>query len=417
MKNLFKKSKNNQKFIFCIFTPKENTEALIKKYKYLISECINRYGRFTIFVFKKKQKIFTIQSFPKNKVDKVDIIYIDKKHDFLDYINNKTLFAIDEISRDLRYFNIRRLINKENIKLIYIMNIGFIPNTTYSQNKEISFKNKIYLIKKFLIKFFCRVLIILDIYPKTQFYFESNEKVVKKYNRSFIRKLIFKNPSLKFLANYFFIEKINSNSYERFLDYRRVRPKNRILFIDGNFEHKDILYRENNKIKKNKAKYFKALDSYLTFLGKILKKKIYISLHPSSNISEYRKFFKFFNISKGNTFENIYNSSLIIFHESSAVMDAMIAKKNIISFKTKLLGNYYSNRINLYINRCNFFSIDIDNPIEKNQLTKNLILKKIKQNKNKSNYYISHNLLSDKQIKPSNKILNKIEYFMKKINR
>ena len=141
MKNLFKKSKNNQKFIFCIFTPKENTEALIKKYKYLISECINRYGRFTIFVFKKKQKIFTIQSFPKNKVDKVDIIYIDKKHDFLDYINNKTLFAIDEISRDLRYFNIRRLINKENIKLIYIMNIGFIPNTTYSQNKEISFKN------------------------------------------------------------------------------------------------------------------------------------------------------------------------------------------------------------------------------------------------------------------------------------
>ena len=82
-----------------------------------------------------------------------------------------------------------------------------------------------------------------------------------------------------------------------------------------------------------------------------------------------------------------------------------------------MLGNYYSNRINLYINRCNFFSIDIDNPIEKNQLTKNLILKKIKQNKNKSNYYISHNLLSDKQIKPSNKILNKIEYFMKKINR
>ena len=106
------------------------------------------------------------------------------------------------------------------------------------------------------------------------------------------------------------------------------REKPGILFIDGNYKHQDALTREGKNILINKKKYIESIRKYLKYLGEIFDLNISIALHPSSNLKEYRKLFPKFKIKKkNNTLEQIYNSSIIIFHESSSVIDAFLAKK------------------------------------------------------------------------------------------
>ncbi len=294
------------------------------------------------------------------------------------------------------------------------MDIGFIPNTASYKNKKISFQNKIYNLRRFLERYFCRLLILLNIYPKTQFYFESNIKIVNKYKKNTLRNFILKFPLLDFLLNFKIIENINSKTFEYYKKYKLKKAKPRILFIDGNYKHGDVLEREGKVVNQNKEKYLNALRNYLQYLKKIFKKDIYICLHPSSDLNDYKKLFPSFKINKGNTREQIYNSSIVVFHESSAVIDAIISKKKIISFQTELLGKYYFNRINLYISNCDLYSIHIDKPIKDFKLSKNEILRKLNYKNAKMNNYINQNILSDRQKIPSEKILNVISKFIYK---
>ena len=400
---------NKNNFIFCIVASTNDVENLIRRYENIILKSIIKYGKFIIFNFKKKNKKNL-----KLKIKNCKIVEIENSEQFNNYIKNKTLFAIDEIGRRLAFFSIRKLLNKKNINLILIMDIGFIPNTASYKNKKISFQNKIYNLRRFLERYFCRFLILLNIYPKTQFYFESNIKIVNKYKKNTLRNFILKFPLLDFLLNFKIIENINSKTFEYFKKYRLRKAKSRILFIDGNYKHGDVLEREGKVVNQNKKKYLNSLRNYLQYLKKIFKKDIYICLHPSSNFNDYKKLFPSFKINKGNTREQIYNSSIVVFHESSAVIDAFISKKKIISFQTELLGEYYSNRINLYISNCDLYSIHIDKPIKNFRLSKNEILKKLNYKNAKMNNYIKQNILSDRQKIPSEKILNEISKFIYK---
>lgn len=57
--------------------------------------------------------------------------------------------------------------------------------------------------------------------------------------------------------------------------------------------------------------------------------------------------------------KKILESAIVLFHESSAIIDAIFLKKKIISLKTHLFGKYHSNRVELYKNELDLFSIDI----------------------------------------------------------
>ena len=74
-----------------------------------------------------------------------------------------------------------------------------------------------------------------------------------------------------------------------------------------------------------------------------------------------KSFFKNRVVSINLTNENIIKSFIVIFHESSAILDAIMCKKKIISLNTNLFGNYISNRISYYKKELNLFSIELDN--------------------------------------------------------
>ena len=83
-------------------------------------------------------------------------------------------------------------------------------------------------------------------------------------------------------------------------------------------------------------------------ISDILNKEIIISLHPTSNFSEYKRVFDEFELSQFETEKNIYKSFIVIFHESSSIDTAIFLKKKIISLETNLFGKYFTNRIRKY---------------------------------------------------------------------
>ena len=116
-----------------------------------------------------------------------------------------------------------------------------------------------------------------------------------------------------------------------------------------------------------------------------------ICIHPQNNSKLFLKYLKNFTMKKYKTQEMIKQSFITIFHESSAILDAVVLKKNIIILRSNLLGNYISNRVVQYEKLLNLKSIDISDyhSLKKNKL--DLILKSSKQ----SNYYIKNHLNAD----------------------
>jgi hypothetical protein len=349
-----------------LFVATGNLSKSINIYSEIILKSIEELGRFTIINFnnilKKKQNLINDQnniSILKNKFgDKINYINPLKKNEFLEYIGNDKIFAIDGLGKTFNFFSIRRLIKKKNIKLILIMNLGFVSNElSYSIN---SFKGYLFKFKKIINKLIYKFLTIIKIFPNIFIYFETRKEIYENCIKNRKTKLSFFFPffNIRYFEN---IYKINSRSYEQYLKNKNILEEKKIVFIDGNYKHLDIVNRENLDIIELKKNYFQRLDAFFKWIENIFNQKVEICLHPSSDVNEYKNFFKDRVVSVNLTSENIIKSSIVIFHESSAILDAIIYKKKIISLNTNLFGNYLSNRILYYKKKLNLLSIDIDN--------------------------------------------------------
>tara|TARA_B100002003_G_C13928037_1_gene450946 strand:+ start:222 stop:725 length:504 start_codon:yes stop_codon:yes gene_type:complete len=166
--------------------------------------------------------------------------------------------------------------------------------------------------------------------------------------------------------------------------------------------------REKINVKTVKKIYFKKLKKLLNHMSKLLRQKVVLCLHPSSNLKEYSDYFTDFLVSKFETNKEINNASIVIFHESSGIMDAILKKKRIISLKTRILGNYIFERIKLYQKNLNFVSIDLDQ--DEIKINKNII-KDLDTKLKFYNSYINNYLKSDNDRNGSQKIIKIIKSF------
>lgn len=397
--------------MFCLFVSTEDLNFTIKLYHNVIKKILKEHGHFTIINFKKAKKKYVKNIYLNLESSKVKIYEIDKKEKFLSLINNKRVIGIDAVPKKLKYFKERIMLNKSNIFLIYIMNLGFLSNEVSFNNQVLISKNMYFKIKTFLAKFIYRILILINVFPKTNLYFESRRKIVNKFNNNFIRKIVDKFSFFGFLLNYKKIILINSEAFENFKNYKIKKKENFILFLDGNYNHKDLLAREGKKLLNNQKKYLNSLNDYLNFISKTYKKKVEIALHPSSNLKKYKKIFPNFKISKGETEVKIYKSSLVIFHESSTLNDALILNKKILLFQTKFLGEYMFNRINFFKTNLHIPSINIDEIKDLKIINSSFIKKKLNIKNNYLKKYINDNLVADGQTIPSDKIIKYVNNF------
>jgi hypothetical protein len=350
----------------CLFVAADDLSKTAIIFEQIIIKSIDKLGSFTIINFYNilnKNSFSTNDEnniyFLKNKFgNKLNYINPKKKKEFFEYVSKDKIFAIDSLGKTINFFFIRRLINKKNIKLILIMNLGYVSNELpYTIN---NFKGCVFKFINYFNNLFYKFFVIIKLFPNIFVYFESRKEIYENCIKNKKEKLSFYFPylNIKYFEN---IYRINSNSFDRYLKNKNILEEKKIIFLDGNYKHQDIINRENLDLEQLKKKYFERIETFFKWIENIFNEKVEICLHPSSDINEYKNFFKDRKVFINLTNEKIVKSFIIIFHESSSVLDAIIYKKKIISLDTNLFGNYMSSRIFFYKKKLDLFSIKLDN--------------------------------------------------------
>lgn len=120
--------------------------------------------------------------------------------------------------------------------------------------------------------------------------------------------------------------------YDKFLFFKKKKIKSNIkkaIFIDQGVPfHPD--QKEIGIINIDEKRYYNSIKNFLTKLRDLNGYKIEISCHPRININLIKKYFKNFTIKKYQTINQIYNSDLVLTHESNAINFAILFKKKIL---------------------------------------------------------------------------------------
>ena len=363
----------------CLFTLGEDLNKIFIVHSKIILQLKKEFGNFTIISFSnflqnEEVKKIDIELLKKLNISDIKFFFPKTKKDFNKYIEDKKIYGIDCMGINYtKSWKFRRMVNKKNISLVLILDGGYISNEVIVPN--IGIKNILYESKRYLLRKIYRLLVLINFFPPIFIYFDCRKNIVDHFLKN--KKFHYVEKFFPFL-NIFNIKNIYHINNKSF-DYSNLNDdivsENKIIFIDGNYKNEEFLFRENLDFKEIEQYYFKYISKVLKKLEEIYEQKVEICLHPSSDERSYKDFFNKIGIhvSKGDTRKKIFQASIVLFHESSAIIDAIYLKKKIISLKTDLFGGYHSKRVELYKNELNLLSINIKDYID---LSKDKINKK-----------------------------------------
>ena len=133
------------KKIFGLITDSDNYEVIINKNKILYEKFLLEFNEFTILnlknfrLFKKNTSITNSKLTNTNLSNNYKIVTPQNAKELKDYLINKKLTAFLHVGKDLETFYIHRLLKKNNINLIILMNFSGFGNKNIERN---FFKNK-----------------------------------------------------------------------------------------------------------------------------------------------------------------------------------------------------------------------------------------------------------------------------------
>ena len=247
---------------------------------------------------------------------------------------------------------------------------------------------------------FFRILTILNIFPKIDLLFESNLDIINFIKNSRSNKI---EKFIPFLKLSYFKEVLPINSiyfdYINILKQIKIPENKNIIYVDTHFNHPDRTTREGEVSQSNQETFYKNLQIFLEKVSEVYQKPIIVAKHPANKLNN--KFYDSFETSKIPTNEAIYDSELVIFTVSSAILNAVLLKKKIINIKSKLLGGYLLNMNRQYIKSLGLVSFDIDKDIFLEKTSLDLELKNSIKNYDD---YINNKLTLDGNNSPTKKI-------------
>ena len=306
------------------------------------------------------------------------------------------------ISQSPKYFFINFLVARLKNKIFIISNLGYNPenfnyiNRTFSQRVKIFFNLR-------LNYYISRLLVLFGILPKIDYFFESSAYVINSINNGLSKKIQEKIPWLNF-SYYKNLIKINSKFHDDLFDNRFEVSEKYIVFIDGFiFDHKDRIMRDGKIIISDRKKYYQDLNNLLYNLQNMYKKKIIICLHPHNNISIKNKDFEDFECVKYKTEEFVSKAFIVLYHEGSSVLQAIIQKKKIINLYGNYLGTYINKRCELYAKLLDIKRYDLENyKLDK----KETLIKELNACKPNYKKYIEENLIVDRKKTSTKQIID-----------
>ena len=382
------------KIKLCILYKSKFTKFLIYNNYELYKKLIGKYGYITLI---------NTDDFNENKsnVIKKNFKYKDlnfKKYSSLNRINIKKIFKnqkyviIDYLDNSFKSLCVYYCLNLKNINFIKINNIADLGSELDGNNNNFSMKYTLRELKKRSFKFLIKFLKRINLLKKTSIDFQcENKKYHEPLIISFLNAINLRHTLKKVLIN---------NRDLEFTKNKELKKKGYILLVDTPINHPDTVLREGAIKKRETNFYHKTLIEYLSKLQKIFKKKIYIGIHPKSNLFKLKSIYKRFRVFKYKTRELIFNSEIILFFDSSAIIPAFLLDKKIINIQTKLMGNWMYFRSKLYSKQINLVNYNLDEKkyffknkeIKKSKLLKHMIIAK----KNYKNYFIKKKVIISK---------------------
>jgi hypothetical protein len=394
-----------KKKIIGILTTSNNYSDIFNLNKKIYNDLILKFNH--IYVINLKNLLFFKPNKNKNKKNfNKKIKYFEPKNffEFIKFFENTKLIGFNGLGKSLNFFKIYYYLNKIDFSQILLLNIGYPQNIveiSYNKKKDF-FISFIFFLNRFFSKKLFRIFTVFNIFPKIDFYFDTRKQIIRNINNSFLKKI---EKKFSFLSLSYFRKAylVNSRSYDDNLNLKKYSNKY-ITFVDSPFLDPDRIAREGNIKNFKVIRYYKNLNQLFFKLKKIFKKEIIICAHPGNNLKKLKKAFPHFKVFKFQTLKFIRNSDLVLFHESSAALDALILNKKLIALESNLLGEYYSKRILFYKDNLgiNSLNLDIDLEISKSEILKK-ILKPVKTNR-----YIKDNLKADGNNPGYKKVLKKV---------
>ncbi len=344
--------KNSRKITFGILTTSKDINKFYNQQKSTCDQILKKYGSLHVLDLSNFLIIKKVKKFKDTKLTK-DFIYFKPKnyHELKNFAKNNKIITFNNLGRGFNYLFIYIIINLLKIRLILLFNLGNISNNLIASS---NFKSRIFSIKRKFNEFIYKIFLFFKVFPQIDLYFHTDERLINKINLIIKKreKWPFKN-----IFNYNYIKKCYLVSSRK--NSFKIKKKY-IIFVDANFYHSDRLMRERKPSIIEEKEYFKSLEQIFKILKKKFKKDVLVCLHPSSNLKIYRKYFSDRVIKIGMTQKLISQSSLVLAHESSLIIDSINLSKPIIILKSENLGNFINQRCLKYINIFKLVHMNID---------------------------------------------------------
>ena len=337
------------KFVVGLITSFEYIDKVINTYKLILNELSNEFNEVYIinndnlkfFRSKKKYKIKK-----KKKLDKKIIFYNPKNaSEFNKFVENKKIILINSFGRSFSEMKTHFLLNKRNIHQIMISNIGNIQGSNIYVGKNIITN----LFLKKISHYLTLIFYGMGIFKKVSVRFISNKYILENFKPKLF------SQAKKMIP-------INSRAHEDILKNKMSKQQKYIVFLDHSLNHPEWVEARGIIEKKFEKEIYKLTENFLLQLSNLYKKKVVVCLHPSTNKNNIKNLLKKFKIVKFKTPEYIYKSELVVFSDSSSIVDAFILKKKIVCIKSlktnlgeiKFLKNYHN---------LGLLEIDLDNKV------------------------------------------------------
>lgn len=234
--------------------------------------------------------------------------------------------------------------------------------------------------------------------------------------RNLIYKLIFffswfnlaEINSKKKILNFKKIVKINSKAFDILNSEKPKIKEDKIVLLDDHFGHPTSLAMRGELNEADIKLHYQYLNTFLNILSKEYNKEIVICIHPKDDLELKQKLFSNYKVLKYQTREKIIESFIVIFFESTAIIDAILFKKNIITVFSKFMDKSVRNASNQFKDNFKLPQIELSENI---QIDKSQLLNEFNHSKIKFESFISNYIQIDGDNFGYKKIINNLKKF------
>ena len=167
--------------------------------------------------------------------------------------------------------------------------------------------------------------------------------------------------------NFFYVKEIilvNSKNYDDFKENNFLSSQNKIVLLDIFLDHPEA-YEIIKKISdEDKEKHYRNLNKFLNLMSNYFKKEVIICLHPKDNLESKKKIFHNFKVTQYDTVKNIYEAFIVLFFDTSAIVDAILLKKRIMFINSKYIPETWLELGRSFAKKSNILSFDIEENIK-----------------------------------------------------